>query len=450
MAQVYAVSSSFPDVPATSEHAAAIEYLKSKGIISGYKDGTFKPEQTINRAEALKLVFLGRQALSMPAAGTLKSFSFPDVKSSDWFYQYVAEAYSLGIVQGYEDGSFKPANEITAAESLKVLFSGLVNNFQLPELTSAPFTDVLITQWYAPYVLYGKNRQLIEARGDGSYHPERKITRAEFAELIYRVIYSQSGSLEKFPISQNWLYCNEAALGYKIKHPYSWLTMGAGKQLIFWKQDQENGQVSFARVFPNSAVAIVAVDDNESGLSLETYVKQIEYGSGASRQMLTLNGLPYSSILVEQNGLQDSYFQMPDGKILIIYAQFGSGALTSQLKEELRYIIGSVKASTSADPNESDCLAGTAPAANSQVTTATTVSGPDQIKAEILKEVLIAGKATVMLEKVSDEVLFETDSIGIGTGPVDYYFSQSLNLTLKIDRNSDTILATESGKTSSF
>ncbi len=449
---VNALSDPFPDVSGKTEHAAAIDFLKSKGIISGYPDGTFKPDNTINRAEALKLVLLGRKSLSLPEATVTKTLAFPDIRKSDWFYAYLEQAFNLGIIQGYDDGNFKPANEITAAESLKIIYGGLIPGMQLPQVSADPFTDVPMDQWFTPYLEYGRNRQFIEALGDGSYHPGRKMTRAEFAEAIYRALYSEANKLEKFPLSQNWRYCNNHELGYKVKRPYSWLTLAAGNQQIFWKQDLENGQISFARVFPNSAVAIVAIDQNKDGLSLETYLNQIEYGTGASKQMLTLNGMPYGSILVEQNGLQDSYFQLPNGKILVVYAQFGNGPLTRQLKEELRYIVGSVRESGSADANDDNCLSPalapdqSTPAAG----TAAALSPAEQLKAEILKLVLIDDSASEALQKLSDETLFETDSIGIGTGPVDYYYSQSLNLTLKIDRNSDTILATQSDKSSSF
>jgi hypothetical protein len=451
---VLALGDPFPDVDGTTEHAAAIDFLQTKGIISGYPDGTFKPGNTNNRAEALKLVLLGRKSLALADITITQKPAFPDVTKSDWFYSYVEQAFNLKIVQGYSDGNFKPANEITAAESLKIIYSGLVPGFQLPQLTAAPFTDVPADQWFAPYLEYGRNRQLIEALGDGSYHPGRKMTRAEFAEAIYRTLYSESNKLEKFPLSQNWRYCNNYELGYKAKRPYSWLTLSAGNQQIFWKQDIENGQISFARVFPNSAVAIVAVDDNKSGLSLETYLNQIEYGTGASKQMLTLNGMSYGSILIEQNGLQDSYFQLPSGKILIVYAQFGNGPLVKQLKEELRYIIGSVRESNSADSSDDNCLSPSVITSSGSGSTGggtgSAVSASDQLKTEILKLVLVDAKASEALQKLTDETLFETDSIGIGTGPVDYYYSQTLNLTLKIDRNSDTILATQPEKNSSF
>jgi len=452
---VLAANSPFPDIAAGSEHAVAISFLKDKGIISGYSDGTFQPNKTINRAEALKLVFQSRKVLGMSESNAA-SANFPDVKASDWFYDYVNKAAALGIVKGYEDGTFKPANEITAAESLKVIFTGLIPGFEAGTVTTAPFTNVKTDQWYAPYLDFGKKDQFIEAESDGTYDADRAMSRADFAEAIYRVTYAQSNKLDVFPLNQTWNYCNNYQEGYKIKRPFSWDTLIAGDQMILWKEDVANGQVSFARVYPNSAVAIVAVDDNPTKLTLDKYLQQIEYGTGSSKQVITLNGLPYASVFIEQSGLQDNYFEMPNGKIVIIYTQVGDGTLSAQLKNELRYIIASVRDSNSANADEQSCLSVTAstPATTTTATTTTapapTTSSSDQIKADILKLVLVDGKSTDALGKVSDETLISTDTIGIGTGPVDYYYSASINLTLKIDRNAATILATKDGKTNAF
>lgn len=436
--------SPFPDVPTDSAYAGSISYMQSRGIIKGYDNGEFRPDGTINRAEALKLLFLVRQELSLPSAGFSQPVSFPDVNTADWFYDYVEDAYNLGIVKGYDDGTFKPANQITAAESLKIIYTGLYPDLKLPDVTEKPFTDVTLDRWYAPYLQFGKDKSFVQAKGDGSYDPGRAMTRAEFVEAIYRVMYSRLNNLDQFPLSQNWVYCNNYELGYKIKKPFFWEIIPAGDQMIFWKQDKGNGQVSFARLFPNSSVAIVAVDKNSSRLSLDSYLSQIEYGEGAKLQTMTLNGLPYASVHIDANGLYDSYFQLPNGTILILYTQTGDGVLSEQLLEEIRYIIGSVRGSDSQNEGIS-CLG-----AGGSISTPVQTSPSDEKRANVLSYVLQDGAAISALDVVDDELLFETDSIGIGTGPVDYYYSVFLDMTLKVDRNSATLLSTNNGKITSF
>jgi hypothetical protein len=161
-----------------------------------------------------------------------------------------------------------------------------------------------------------------------------------------------------------------------------------------------------------------------------------------------MNGLPYASVQIDKSGLQDSYFQLANGKIVAIYAQTGDGILSAQLKEEILNIIGSVKESNSADINEQSCLV--VDAETKAGNAGNTISTKDQLISELMKLVLVNGKAEQALGKLNDEIIIETDSIGIGTGPVDYYYSASVNLSLKIDRNSATVLASKTGKTSAF
>lgn len=447
------LAGSFPDVLDSHKNINAVEFLKKNSLVTGYPDGTFKPDSTINRAEALKIIFLARKGLYGEESINIKKIGFPDVKTSDWFYDFVVKAYSLDIVKGYQDGSFKPANEITAAESVKMITLGLDKGFSEPSVTIKPFTDVDLSSWAAVYLDYARTKQFIEANNDGSFNPDRKMTRAEFAEIVYRVFYTGQNKLDKFPISMNWNYCQTEGLGYKIKQPAGWMKLASDDQLILWRKDYAHGQVSFARVYPNSAVAVVAVDKNPQKLSLTDYLNQIEYGNDANKQEMTLNGLPYASVFLEQSGLQDSYFQMPNGQILVVYAQIGDGDLKRQMIEEIRYMIGSLRPFESGDQNLEECFGtefsgGVSTGDNSQNGNNTTEI--DLLKSEILKLVMVNGALEQALGKIDDEVLFDTDTIGIGTGPVDYYYSAKLGITLKADRNANIILASRSSKTSAF
>ena len=139
-------AATFPDVPENSVYYGAVEFLKTKGIISGYPDGTFQTEKTINRAEALKIVMLGNGS-DLTSQTTL---SFPDVPEKEWFYDFVRKAFELQIVEGYPDGNFKPGNNINVAESLKIIFKGF--KVEIPqEVVNNPYADVEKSEWYAPY-----------------------------------------------------------------------------------------------------------------------------------------------------------------------------------------------------------------------------------------------------------------------------------------------------------
>jgi hypothetical protein len=442
-----AADGSFSDLDRSSPNFGAIEFLKEAGIIKGYQDGTFKPRQSINRAEALKIILLSKEYLGQKVVATeIKDLVFPDVNSTDWFYNYVRLAFNAKIVDGYPDGTFKPAQEVNAAESLKMAILTFETQFKVYAPTEDPYLDVKKDDWFASYVDYAKQSQLIEAYGDYKYLPSRQMSRGEFAELVFRLIYLKKNNVSKFPLSLNWNYCNNYQAGYKIKYPFSWQKFVTGEQLLIWKQDVGNNQISFARVFPNSATVVVVNDKNLLRLSLEQYIKLIDYGAGAEIEYLTLNGLQYASVYVKATGLQDSYFSMPNGNILVVYSQVGGGPMAVQLKEEIRYMLGSIRESnqksTLALENCFDPII-VEPAVSE-------VTAKEKILSELNSHVLVEGAGKTAIDTLGDAYILLTDTIGIGTGPVDYYYSPTYSMTVKLDRNSDTILAIKNEKTTSF
>ncbi len=103
-------------------------------VVEGYDDGTFRPNDPVNRAEAVKILTLA--ALIAPEALTGATL-FPDVQLSDWFAPYIAAAVSHEIVTGYDDGLFRPGQSITRAEAAKIITvvmrqNPLINGYVLP------------------------------------------------------------------------------------------------------------------------------------------------------------------------------------------------------------------------------------------------------------------------------------------------------------------------------
>ncbi|MBU0668176.1 S-layer homology domain-containing protein [Patescibacteria group bacterium] len=424
---VAVMAQAFPDVPEGSSYFGAVEYLKSKGVISGYPDGTFKPDQSINRAEALKMVMIAAGTQQ----GNLGDLTFSDVNADDWFSEYVHKGVSKGIVEGYDDGTFRPDTNINIAESLKIIFLSFgVDLGAAP--TVNPYPDVDMGGWYARYAQYAKNRQFIWPMGDGKLHAEKDISRGEFADIIYRFMYSEENGLQKFPLSTDWPTYSDAAGGYSVKIPFDWERIKAETQTIFWKKDLENNQLSWARIFPNGATMVIAVDENTAGLSLQNYLSHIEYDSKAVIQSQTLNTYPFTSVYIADTSTFDYYFELPSGKILAVYSQTGEGLNKPQLIEEIRNIVGSIRY-FEGSPEESAA-----------------VTDNEQFLAQIRANILVKGGAENMMALFDDLVLIETDAIGIGTGPVDYHYSQAHNVTLKVERNSKTILAITEEKSTSF
>ena len=105
----------FTDVPANQWYAKAVMTLAGKGVISGYPDGTFKPNASITRAEFVTM------AMNFANAGKGTACSFPDVPQNMWYYGAIAGATQNGWISGYPDGTFGPDRYITRAEVTSVI-----------------------------------------------------------------------------------------------------------------------------------------------------------------------------------------------------------------------------------------------------------------------------------------------------------------------------------------
>jgi hypothetical protein len=126
----------------------AILNLCNLGIVKGYPDGTFKPNNNINRAELVKILTeaFHREQIKQSFQGA----TFFDVPVTEWFTKYVEAAKRLAIVGGYPDGSFKPGRFISRAEVAKVLVTASKSS-QLKALYEQMVTQYPNEEWFVPY-----------------------------------------------------------------------------------------------------------------------------------------------------------------------------------------------------------------------------------------------------------------------------------------------------------
>ncbi|MBU0667650.1 S-layer homology domain-containing protein [Patescibacteria group bacterium] len=193
-----ATALAFTDVDNTNENSVAINYLADSGIVKGYDDGTFRPQQLVNRAEALKIILEGKKVATQDAAS---SSDFSDVKPEDWFAKYVMAAKERGIVSGNPDGTFAPGRNVSRAEFVKMILN--TNSFQPQKWEGAQlFPDVQKDAWFAPYMNYAGQAGLVEKDNDGNLKPGEELTRGQVAEIMYIMNVILNGSNTQFLITQ--------------------------------------------------------------------------------------------------------------------------------------------------------------------------------------------------------------------------------------------------------
>ena len=164
----------FSDVSGTHWAHDCVASLASKGIISGYPGGNFKPSSQITRAEFAQIV---KKAFSVSGEGA----EFADVAKDAWYYEAVSALASKGIVGGF-DGKYNPDFNITREDAALIIFRclGIEASGELSFTDSDSFSD-----YSKAAVATLSSLGIINGYEDGSFNPKGDITRAEAAKIIY-------------------------------------------------------------------------------------------------------------------------------------------------------------------------------------------------------------------------------------------------------------------------
>ena len=149
--------------------------------VMGYPDGTVRPMGNITRAE-VATIFFRLLTDDSRAQFWATTNAYSDVKSGDWFNNAVSTLSNAGIISGYPDGTFRPNAPITRAEMAKVvaLFAKLDKSEDL-------FNDIA-GHWAEAYIRLAAGNGWIAGYPDGSFKPQQNITRAETMTMINRVL----------------------------------------------------------------------------------------------------------------------------------------------------------------------------------------------------------------------------------------------------------------------
>lgn len=200
--------------------------------IIGYKDGLLRPYGEISRGEVAAIFF------RMLTDKTRNEYwsqtnSFTDVAAEKWCNNAISTLFSMGIIDGYGDGAFRPDGPITRAAFTKMavnFFDYHVKDYD------GRFTDVEGDAWYAGYIQAAAELKLIEGFDDGTFRPDDCITRAQACAIINRTL-GRVPDADRMSIRPlvTWPDCDEDAWYYEDmmeatnSHDYQWITVGGEK-----------------------------------------------------------------------------------------------------------------------------------------------------------------------------------------------------------------------------
>ena len=223
-----------PNVPTEPDTPEDLNTVDHFSYIVGYEDGTVMPQKQITRAE-VATIFYRLLKEDVRDENTTNVSDFSDVKSSDWYGTTVATLADMGIVKGYEDGTFRPNAPITRAE-----FAAIATRFfEETGATYEPgtFTDVTGSEWFAGAIMDAVNLGLIGGYEDGTVRPNNNITRAEACAIVNRTLgrvpdadhLLPEDEMKTWPDNPEsaWFYADmqEATNG----HEYEWITEDGNK-----------------------------------------------------------------------------------------------------------------------------------------------------------------------------------------------------------------------------
>lgn len=171
----------FSDVEADAWYAPYVADLAARGAVDGFPDGTFRPTETVTRAQAVKILYA--LSGSTPVSYLLP---FPDVPEEQWYTEAVRWAASLQIVTGSTDGTFQPDAPLTR-QDLAVLLVRFMQTMEqpLPQDAAAPaFADNAHIAPYAAESVYLLQKAGVLTGADGSFYPRTPATRAQLCKLL--------------------------------------------------------------------------------------------------------------------------------------------------------------------------------------------------------------------------------------------------------------------------
>lgn len=172
----------FCDFEDAADHWSKLymKYFCDRKIVNGYESLEFKPDNPITRAEFLKIVLL-----ALDIKSDAKNLPFTDVKNH-WILPYARIAKEKNIIGGYKNGSFKPDKSITRSEALKILLEA--KKIDLTTDFAAEYEDIERNAWYMKYLNFAVEKGIVKGYEDSTFRPLNNISRSESLKIVYKII----------------------------------------------------------------------------------------------------------------------------------------------------------------------------------------------------------------------------------------------------------------------
>ncbi len=409
LAPLNVMAQGFSDLDEYSPYFKSVSNFAALGILKGFEDKTFQPNQNVTRAEAVKILSL---ALDLEVNSERQNeLTFTDVPKNQWFYEYVDIALSHDLIKGFPDNTFRPAEPIQVAEMLKIAMKA-----KKIEIGSSTNTLSLAENaWYKDYANFALDKNFLSLEFTSPQATfEKSISRSETAELLYRIKSSDSGY--KY---QNDFKEYRLDSGFKLYLPEYFYVRNYSEGLIATAFSGLNlldgyGFLMEAQMHQHEKMELIT---NAANLKSKKQLTELYEKQADNFYLLTgtnPQGIYKAFYIRDYNTLEISF------KPTLKTREY-------ELNQIRKAIIDSVDVGKVSETQ----------ARNRTL--------------EIARQnILKSYKGTETLKKFSDLELFYTDAVGLGTGPVDYYYDKATNHTFKYERSFDVIMDIQQGRGQDF
>lgn len=299
-----------------------------KAYVSGYPDGTFKPDEKTSRAEFVSMV---NRVTSCEKAGYI---TLSDVNKNDWFYQAVASGIKQGYINGYEDGTFRPYNQIKRQEAAVIVakIKGLDNKTS-DSMTDKHFADWdLIPDWSRPSIAAVAEQGYMKGYPDQSFKPLEGISRAEAVTVLDNSIVQTKAMPREFntagvfgPESGTEVIENDTLISISgvtlrniVLEGSLMISEGIGEGDCYLENVTVKGTTTIKGGGPNSihfnncTMGDIIVDD-------ETHNVRIVMNGKTSTATLTMkSGASLEEAVEGADGVSDMLVDIPEGSTVIL------------------------------------------------------------------------------------------------------------------------------------
>ncbi len=172
---------------ADESSAEAVDVLSGLGVISGYPDGTFRPDNIVTRAEMATLIVA---ALGLEEYATSTTSRYPDMSAASWAQGYVAYGTSLGFISGYPDGTFRPNQTVSYEEACSMILRALGYT-----------SEFLPGEWPAEWVVKAKALGILDGISAAT---STGANRGDIAEMLYNSLDLRIGYVDKDGVWQEY------------------------------------------------------------------------------------------------------------------------------------------------------------------------------------------------------------------------------------------------------